>query len=179
MASFFAHGLVAITMTKLAPIKKEKLKIGFCAILCATIPDADVFMFKLGISYSHWLGHRGFMHSIFFAFLFAIFLKLIAFRKIPFLSFKSLGLILFFGIVMTSHGILDAMTTGGRGVAFFSPFDNTRHFLPWQVIQVSPLSISQFFGEWGVAVIISELFWIGIPCFVLLGLSAIMDKLSS
>ncbi|MBK8609138.1 MAG: hypothetical protein IPL84_04125 [Chitinophagaceae bacterium] len=34
-----------------------------------------------------------------------------------------------FLLAAASHAILDAMTTGGLGVAF-SPFDNTRYFFP-------------------------------------------------
>jgi inner membrane protein len=177
MASFFAHGLVAMTLTRISPDVKEKMKIGFLAVVCATIPDADVFMFRLGFSYDHWLGHRGFFHSIFFAIIFAVLLKLFAFRKTNFFSWRSAYLIGFFTVAMCSHGILDAMTTGGRGVAFFAPFDNSRYFLPWRVIQVSPMSISRFFSEWGIAVIKSELIWVGIPCFFILGFSYLREKL--
>jgi len=66
-----------------------------------------------------------------------------------------------------SHSLLDAMTTGGLGVAFFSPFENARYFLPWRPIQVSPMGFKKFFSEWGLEVIKSELIWIGIP-FVLM-----------
>jgi inner membrane protein len=55
------------------------------------------------------------------------------------------------------------MTNGGLGVAFFSPFDNTRYFFPWRPILVSPISLARFFGGRGVAVIQSELIWIWIP----------------
>jgi len=30
------------------------------------------------------------------------------------------------------------------------------------------MSVSQFFGEWGLRVLKSEAFWIGIPCVVIL-----------
>jgi inner membrane protein len=29
---------------------------------------------------------------------------------------------------MASHGVLDALTNGGHGIAFFSPFLNERYF---------------------------------------------------
>jgi hypothetical protein len=31
------------------------------------------------------------------------------------------------------------MTDGGLGIAFFAPFDNTRYFLPFGPIKVSPI----------------------------------------
>jgi len=40
--------------------------------------------------------------------------------------------VLFF--VAASHGLLDAMTRGGEGVALLSPFDTTRYFLFWRPI---------------------------------------------
>ena len=61
-----------------------------------------------------------------------------------------------------SHGLLDAMTDGGPGVAFFAPFANRRYFLPWTPIRVSPTFTSR-----GTAVIRSELFWIWVPAGVL------------
>jgi inner membrane protein len=62
--------------------------------------------------------------------------------------------------------LLDALTTGGKGVAFFAPFDNTRYFFPWQVIKVSPIGVKNFFSDRGVAVLLSELKWIGIPLLI-------------
>ena len=66
-------------------------------------------------------------------------------------------------LAAASHGLLDAMTTGGRGVAFFSPFSNRRYFLPWRMIEVSPIGIRPFFSERGAQVFASELTWIWIP----------------
>ncbi|WBX74857.1 hypothetical protein PG913_00110 [Tenacibaculum pacificus] len=62
-----------------------------------------------------------------------------------------------------SHAVLDALTTGGLGVAFFSPFDTTRYFFPWRPIKVSPIGVERFFGERGIKVLKSEFLWIGIP----------------
>ena len=65
--------------------------------------------------------------------------------------------------VTASHGVLDAMTDGGLGIAFFAPFDNGRYFLPWTPIKVSPIEITAFFTVRGLQVLRSELVWIGIP----------------
>jgi len=71
---------------------------------------------------------------------------------------------LFFWLAGCSHGVLDAMTRGGGGIAFFAPVDNARYSLPWKVIEVSPLSVSRFFTARGVEIIASELLWIWVPC---------------
>lgn len=59
------------------------------------------------------------------------------------------------------------MTDGGLGVAFFSPFDDTRYFLPWTPIRVSPIGMERFFSGRGLAVLQSELLWIWLPAAVL------------
>jgi inner membrane protein len=40
------------------------------------------------------------------------------------------GIALCIAVATASHGILDAFTNGGLGVAFFAPFDKTRYFFP-------------------------------------------------
>lgn len=161
MASVFGHGLVGFTLSRIIDKSQARL-LTILSIISAIMPDIDVLAFKIGISYEHWLGHRGFTHSIFFAILWALFLTLIFGKK-----HKKM----FFGVLFIatiSHAILDAMTTGGLGVGFFIPFDNARHFLSCRPIQVSPIGIEKFFSEWGLRVIYSELLWIGLPCVVLL-----------
>jgi inner membrane protein len=130
------------------------------------IPDLDVIGFRFGIRYGDFWGHRGFTHSLVFAAAIAGAAMMVAFRReIPALSRFSLIAYLF--LAAASHGLLDAMTNGGLGVAFFSPFDNGRYFLPWRPIQVSPISIGRFFGSRAQAIVISELLWIWVPAGLL------------
>ena len=70
-------------------------------------------------------------------------------------------------LATSSHGLLDAMTDGGLGVAFFAPFNNYRYFLPWRPIRVSPINVGRFFTERGLVVLKSELIWIWLPAIVL------------
>lgn len=76
-----------------------------------------------------------------------------------------------------THGLLDAMTNGGLGIAFFFPFDNTRYFFDWRPIQVSPIGIRNFFSEWGLRVIISEAVYIGLPGLGLLMVAILKKKI--
>ncbi len=162
MASIFAHALSAYAFGKSFSEEIATRKFWILGIACAVIPDADVIGFKFGIAYEDFWGHRGFSHSLLFAILLGIFVTFIFYNKK--FSYKSgLSLILYFTICSASHGILDAMTTGGLGIAFFSPFDNTRYFFPWRPIQVSPIGASKFFSIWGIKVLLSELIWVGIP----------------
>lgn len=72
---------------------------------------------------------------------------------------------------IASHGLLDAMTTGGLGVAFWSPFSNERYFLPCRVIRVSPIGVAPFLSQRGLEVLRSEILWIWAPagCLALIG----------
>ena len=161
MASIFGHSAVGYTLTKLMDNKNLKWLL-LAAIISTILPDFDVISFKLGIPYVHPLGHRGFTHSILFALLWALLIMSILGRQNKTLWF----LVIFLSTV--SHGILDAMTTGGRGIGFFIPFNNDRFFFPFQVIIVSPLGFKKFFSEWGLQVIFSEIKYVLLPCLLIL-----------
>ena len=64
---------------------------------------------------------------------------------------------------MATHGLLDAMTTGGLGVALLAPFNDTRYFFPWRPIAVSPIGVRPFFSARGVLVLANEAKWVGLP----------------
>ncbi|MBM4384314.1 MAG: metal-dependent hydrolase [Deltaproteobacteria bacterium] len=139
-----------------------------CAAFCAVAPDFDVLAFRFGIPYEAPLGHRGFSHSLLFAALLGLAATLLlrAFlRGAARPGFAPTFALL--TLAAASHGFFDALTDGGLGVAFFSPFDHTRYFLPWRPIAVSPLGIARFFSDRGAAVIASEAAWIGAPSLLL------------
>ncbi|MBL0051352.1 MAG: metal-dependent hydrolase [Bacteroidetes bacterium] len=58
------------------------------------IPDADVVGFQFGVSYNSMFGHRGFTHSIFFAAILAMVVKVIFFYSQSFTT--SQGRIIFY-----------------------------------------------------------------------------------
>jgi inner membrane protein len=175
MASAFAHALIAYTGTKMNPVIVYPWRTLFLAIIWSIIPDFDSVGFFFGIPYGDVFGHRGITHSLFFAFISSLLLVSIFFSDISPSAAQAdkhirhkIALILFFTVIMASHGVLDAMTNGGLGIAFFAPFDNSRYFFPWRPISVSPIGIKSFFSNWGLRVIISEALWIGLPCSVIL-----------
>ena len=176
MASVFSHALVAYTIKKVANVSLHPVKLSLLAIFCAVIPDADVIMFQFGYSYAHPLGHRGFTHSILFAFLLAFVIRCVFYRKVKFFSKLGITLCIIFFLATISHGLLDALTNGGKGVGFFIPFDDTRYFFPWRPILVSPLGAARFFSEWGLRVLQSEALYIGIPCGIVLVLNVFLKK---
>ena len=131
-------------------------------------PDLDVLAFTLGVPYEHALGHRGLWHSLPFAAAVAAFLAWAAFRHAE-PGWPRAWLYLF--LCIGSHGLLDAATNGGLGVALLAPFDGTRFFLPFRPIEVSPLGVSAFFSARGLSILESELRWVWLPA-VALGLGS-------
>ena len=131
----------------------------FATILLPMLPDADALLTPW-IPYAHPFGHRGFTHSLFFAALAGMGAAALAVRGKWGHSFIKLAI--FFTAITASHGLFDAMTNGGLGVAFFAPFDNTRYFLPWRPIPVSPMSAAGLMTTRGLRVIRWELalFWL-------------------
>jgi inner membrane protein len=73
---------------------------------------------RYGIRYGDMLGHRGFSHSLLFALLLGMLAVFLFFRDVPKFSKKWWALAAYFFVVTTSHGLLDAMTTGGLGIGF-------------------------------------------------------------
>ncbi len=131
----------------------------------AVLPDADVVGFKLGVEYADAWGHRGATHSVAFA---AICAGVVSacWREA-----RSLLAFAFLTLAMTSHGLLDTLTSGGLGAALWWPFDDSRIFAPLTPIRVSPIGM-QFFSMRGMETLLSELRWIWLPCtlFALAGL---------
>ena len=175
MASAFGHALASVALGSAYPRRYISLKFWILGVICAILPDADVLSFRFGILYESFWGHRGFTHSLLFALMLGFLITGLFYRKY-FLSRRGVGYVLFFSLSTASHAVLDAMTNGGLGVAFFAPFNNERYFFSFRPIQVSPIGIKNFFGEAGWQVIQSELLWIGLPCIAFMLLARWMNK---
>ena len=163
MPTPFTHAFVPIALGKTVTDKKMPLSFWGLAIFCSILPDADVIGFRFGIEYVHFLGHRGFSHSLLFAFIVSSAVVLLVFRKTGLFSKKWWLIWVFFFGVIASHGLLDAFTDGGLGIALFSPFDATRYFSPWRPLRVSPIGVTALFTSWGRAVLLSEIIWLWFP----------------
>jgi inner membrane protein len=144
---------------------------------CSMLPDLDVISFAFGIRYNHVLGHRGITHSLLFALVLGLVVSLIFFREIELFSINWWLLTGYFFLITASHALLDAMTNGGLGVAFFAPFDNQRYFLPWRPIEVSPIGLEAFLSARGLTVLLSEIKWIWIPAAFLVGIAEAVRRL--
>ena len=184
MASLFTHVFVGVTAAVAVAPRGERARMAVVGALCSTLPDADVVGFEFGIEYGDLLGHRGLSHSLAFAAVLGAVAVELA-RFVPFgarggprrLSRGWWGRWLFYAVMTASHGAFDAMTDGGMGIAFFSPFDPTRYFLPWEPIRVSPIGVANFFTAYGWEVLESEMRAVWLPTTVLAGLVLVARRL--
>jgi len=145
-----------------SPRARVGLKFLLIAMACSALPDIDVVGFRFGIHYGDLWGHRGLTHSLLFA--------LLVGTTVGFLLGGSWGKKISWSILLcvitASHGVLDAMTNGGLGVAFFSPFDTRRFFLPWRPIQVSPIGAGRFVSARGVEILLNEMAIVWLPALL-------------
>jgi len=165
LASAFSHAVAALSIGTCFYRPHTPNRVWIAGAVCSIIPDIDVVGFRFGIHYGDFWGHRGFTHSLLFAVILAIVMALVLSWRTD-AGIRRSALFAYLFIATASHGILDAMTDGGLGVAFFSPFENRRYFLPWAPIRVSPISVTRFFSERGYAVLRSELLWIWFPAIL-------------
>ena len=163
MATVFAHSLVGAALAPLAPRQIPRAPLLLALITLPALPDLDVIAFSFGIPYADPLGHRGFTHSLAFGFLMGYAVALLFARWCRVFSWPWLGLGLLFCVVSVSHGLLDALTDAGHGVAFFWPIDNDRYFFPFRPLATSPIGIPQFFNGEAWAILANEIRWIGLP----------------
>ncbi len=120
--------------------------------LLSMLPDSDVIGFSFGISYESVWGHRGVTHSFVFAAAVGAVAAFVAHRRRA--SPVPAGILA--ALVVASHGLLDTLTDGGRGIALLWPFTDRRFFAPWHPIPVSPIGFG-LLTPFGVRVALHEL----------------------
>ena len=161
MPSIITHAAVPLAIWYAADRGRISPRLLAAGMAAAILPDLDVAAFALGIPYADGFGHRGASHSIAFATAIAMLgvamCKSLHGRPMP------TGVFLFACAI--SHPLLDAMTSGGLGVALLWPWSEQRFFAPWRPILVSPFA-NGFFGARGISTLLSELRWVWLPLFV-------------
>jgi inner membrane protein len=165
MPTVFSHAAVPLALglgLGRATIPRRLLVAG---VVAAVVPDLDVVTFQLGIPYSADLGHRGFSHSLFFAAL----VGLAGAAGHRLLGAGVARAFLFLFAATASHGVLDAFTNGGLGVAFLWPWSGERFWAPdaLRVVEASPISVARFLSARGLTVLGSELRWIWPPALAI------------
>lgn len=165
MPTVITHALIGLASTSLPA--KRPLRLWLLTVCCALFPDFDGVGFYLGVPYGHMFGHRGIFHSLAFALLlgFGLAYLFLRRRQQPTKSWIGYGLLL--SLVTASHGLADALTNGGLGVALLAPFDQHRYFFSATPIAVAPLSPRLFLTQRMLAVLVSEACWVWLPLLAL------------
>ena len=160
MPTILTHPAIPLAIGLALGSKVVPTRLLVAGVIASIIPDADVIAFRLDLPYDSVYGHRGFTHSVIFAFalglLGACFLRL--------LRVSAVAALMFIFAAAVSHGVLDSFTNGGHGIAFLWPWSTERFFAPLEFIEVSPIGLSRFFSARGVAVLRSELVYVWLPC---------------
>ncbi|HGM7310944.1 metal-dependent hydrolase [Stenotrophomonas sp. SMYL20] len=192
MPSIITHAAVPLALWCAADRGRIPPRLLAAGVIAAMLPDADVLAFALHIPYADAFGHRGASHSLLFACVLAAVAAVLAFfgSRRPWSAHRSFGsrrpwsavscqprlaptkagptmtstvqAAVFVFVCAASHPLLDAMTSGGLGVALAWPWSEQRFFAPWRPIRVSPFA-PQFFSARGVATLLSELRWVWLP----------------
>ena len=165
MPTVFSHPAVPLALGLGLGRRAVPARLLAAGVAASILPDLDVVTFHLGVPYSAGLGHRGFTHSLLFA---------AAVGLLGALARRALGAgaatcFLFLFVATASHGVLDAFTDGGLGVALLWPFTVERYWAPraLRVVLASPITVSRFLSERGLRVLASELIWIWPPALAL------------
>ncbi|MEE9889568.1 metal-dependent hydrolase [Stenotrophomonas maltophilia] len=192
MPSIITHAAVPLALWCAADRGRIPAWLLAAGVVAAMLPDADVLAFALHIPYADAFGHRGASHSLLFACVLAALAAVWAFfgsgrpwsaphssgsrrpwsavsrqprlaptQRGPTLA-STVQAAVFVFICAASHPLLDAMTSGGLGVALAWPWSEQRFFAPWRPIRVSPFA-PQFFSARGIATLLSELRWVWLP----------------
>ena len=141
MSTIVSHFLIGWGAYRFVDAGRDRKRLGpAVAGFLSLLPDADSLLMPW-VRYGDPWGHRGMTHSLAFAAL-AGTVAAIWLRNRVTLPGGTLGLAALFTLVTASHGVLDALTDGGLGVAFFAPVDDTRYFLPVRPIPVSPITLN-------------------------------------
>lgn len=162
MPSAIAHTAPALALIPAFHRPGTPKRLWVAGVLCALAPDLDVSAFSFGVPYEHPLGHRGLWHSVPFAAA-ASGMATLAVLPRPRAGVSRLRAWLYLFLATASHGLLDAFTDGGLGIALLAPFDSTRHFAPFRPIPVSPLGLRAFLSARGASILATELVWVWLP----------------
>lgn len=174
MPTFISHPAVALaTMPLLNGIQKKPFVVMTGAVM-TILPDIDYINYKfIGIPYGDIWSHRGFTHSIVFSLIVASLFTLV-FKQ----QKRNTNLVvwLYFSICGISHGLLDAMTNGGKSIPLLFPFSNEGIFFGFRPIKVSTLTAEKFFGYQGFITVQNEMLYIWLPAAFLFLICLMIGK---
>lgn len=174
MPTILSHAAVPLALALGAGTRHVPGRLLIAGVAAAILPDLDVLAFRFHIAYAHVFGHRGASHSLAFALL----LGAIAWACAAQLRSNRIVAFCFVTFCAASHGLLDMLTNGTHGVAFWWPWSAERLVFPWRFIEASPLSLHRLWSGRGLDVLQSELLWVWLPAAALATVLLILRRLA-
>lgn len=163
MPSCISHAVVGACAGAAVSNGTAPRRLMLFSILAAMAPDVDVLSFPFNLPRDNLFSHRGIFHSIFFAALAGLLFAWLFWRREQISSRAKWFFSGYFFMVILLHGVLDAFTNGGEGVAFFAPFIDKRIFFNFTPIEVSPVNPLVFLHGPGAEILANELAWVWMP----------------
>jgi inner membrane protein len=169
--SAFSHAVVGSTLVACG-LRAPRARLIAIGAALAMLPDLDVLGLTVGWGLDHPLGHRGLSHSLTAAAALAALAWVVARGREadPRRAGPAWWVWSVLFVATASHGLLDALTNGGRGVAFLAPFSSQRWHFAFRPIEVSPIGVREFFTSRGLDVLGNEVLWIWLPSLLLLAI---------
>jgi inner membrane protein len=100
----------------------------------AVLPDLDVFVVACGLPDEGAGGHRGASHSL----VLALGLGLLAALAARRFGWPIIRTAVAATLAVASHGVLDAIGEGGRGIPLLWPLSDARFMSPWRLLPDAP-----------------------------------------
>ena len=146
-----AIGMAAGRRLALRSRRKRTFALMFLFSLLSLLPDVDVVGFAMGVPYGAPFGHRGAAHSLAVAAALGLLAAVAASARRasdPGALVRAIRFGACVALVVASHGLLDAMTDGGKGVALLWPFTTRRFFFPCRPILRRSYRCSVLVNTW-------------------------------
>lgn len=161
MSTIYTHAVVGLSLGRLVTARRLSFLFWILAGLLPVLPDLDVLS---PYPYRHQLGHRGFTHSLAVALVIGGAAAGMTFRRLR-MNFWALAT--FFFAITALHGVLDAFTNGGEGIAFFWPA-TIRRYGPWGPLPVPDVGF-EFPNPRTSRAVRAELWMVWLPLAVVVG----------
>ena len=134
MASSWTHAAGAVAVAATLMPRGVPARTWYLVAAAAVVPDVDAIGRLWGGGDVGWLGgHRALTHSLSFA---AGGGLLVALLLRPRITGASATLRAWVAVMLaiTTHGVLDALTTYGEGIQFLAPASEQRYWSPWRLL---------------------------------------------
>jgi inner membrane protein len=191
MCTSFAHAMLGLTAAVCTERALGLRAAGlttrwrWIAAACAALPDIDAGLHAYGVDADSIWGHRGFLHSIAFACIVGGLVSWLCFKPLDadaaperrgWRSPRRWALAAVVSLITASHGMLDALTDGGHGIAFFAPFSDARYHAPWNPFPVPMMGLTNLFTAYMLEVLMHELLLVIVPCGVILLVQRLLGR---